>query len=116
VDGAAAQARYARSGDVLWLDAEAAIETYLDRTYAPAEIAAQGADGRILAHSDGKIAAVHVKPGERVSKGQTLVVLEAMKMEFQLAAPFDGVVQALTVEAGMQVRGRQLLLELVPAE
>ncbi|MDR3416807.1 MAG: acetyl-CoA carboxylase biotin carboxylase subunit [Nevskia sp.] len=105
-------ARYAREGEALWLDAEGLIETYADRTYAPAEAAMAGSDGRITAHSDGKIVAVHVKPGDTVEKGQTLVVLEAMKMEFQLAAPMAAVVEAVSVEPGIQVKGRQLLVQL----
>jgi geranyl-CoA carboxylase alpha subunit len=108
-------ARYARAEDALWLDAAGAIECYIDRTYAPAQAAVAGSDGRILAHSDGKIVAVHVKPGDVVEKGQTLVVLEAMKMEFQLAAPMAGTVEAVSVESGMQVKGRQLLVQLRPA-
>ncbi|MDB5988066.1 MAG: acetyl-CoA carboxylase biotin carboxylase subunit [Nevskia sp.] len=107
-------ARYARDTQALWLDAEDRIERFVDRTYAAAEVAAAGSDGRITAHSDGKIVAVHVKPGDTVQKGQTLVVLEAMKMEFQLAAPLDGVVEAVSVEAGLQVKGRQLLVQLKP--
>ena len=89
---------------------------FTDRTYAPAESAAAGADGRITAHSDGKIVAVNVQPGDAVKKGQTLVVLEAMKMEFQLAAPVDGTVASVSVAAGAQVRGRQLLVEVRPVQ
>ncbi|MDE2150688.1 MAG: acetyl-CoA carboxylase biotin carboxylase subunit [Gammaproteobacteria bacterium] len=114
IDGVGGRAHYVRTDDTLWLDALAATEAYVDRTYAPAQSAAADSDGRILAHSDGKIAAVHVKPGDRVEKGQTLVVLEAMKMEFQLAAPFAGHVETISVAAGAQVRGRQLLVELRP--
>jgi geranyl-CoA carboxylase alpha subunit len=113
--GVLATARYAREAEVLWLDAEGSTERYLDRTYAPAETAAAGSDGRILAHSDGKIVAVHVQPGQAVEKGQTLVVLEAMKMEFQLAAPMAATVESVSVEAGIQVKGRQLLVQLKPA-
>ncbi len=109
-------ARYAREQDALWLDAAGAIECFIDRSYAPAQAAAAGSDGRILAHSDGKIVAVHVKPGDTVEKGQTLVVLEAMKMEFQLAAPLAGTVESLSVAAGAQVKGRQLLVQLKPAQ
>ncbi len=108
-------ALYARSQDALWLDAAGATECYVDHTYAAAQTAAAGSDGRILAHSDGKIVAVHVKPGDAVEKGQTLVVLEAMKMEFQLAAPMAGTVETVSVESGMQVKGRQLLVQLKPA-
>jgi geranyl-CoA carboxylase alpha subunit len=113
--GVQAPARYARDGEMLWLDAEGAIECYQDRSYAAAEAAAAGSDGRITAYSDGKIVAVHIKPGDAVEKGQTLVVLEAMKMEFQLAAPMPATVEAVSVEPGAQVRGRQLLVQLRPA-
>jgi geranyl-CoA carboxylase alpha subunit len=112
--GVAAQACYAREGDTIWLDADGAIEAYLDRSYAAAEVEAAGSDGRVLAHSDGRIVAVHVKPGERVQKGQILAVLESMKMEFQLAAPLAGVVDTVSVETGQQVRARQLLVQLKP--
>src|SRR3546814_1669027 len=67
-------------------------------TWVAAETTAVGSDGRLLAHSDGKIVAVHVQPGDVVSKGQTLLVLEAMKMEFQLALPVDGTVEAISVQ------------------
>jgi geranyl-CoA carboxylase alpha subunit len=114
-NGVQGLARHAREQDAVWLDAAGAIECFVDRTYAPAQIAAGGSDGRVLAHSDGKIIAVHVKPGDTVEKGQTLVVLEAMKMEFQLAAPTAGVVEAVSVAPGLQVKGRQLLVQLRPA-
>ncbi|GAC1629869.1 MAG: geranyl-CoA carboxylase subunit apha [Nevskia sp.] len=114
IAGIQAEARYARGGDTLWLAAEGRTEAFTDRSYAVAETTAAGSDGRITAHSDGKIVAVHVKPGDVVSKGQTLAVLEAMKMEFQLAAPVAGVVEAVGVTAGEQVRGRQLLVQLKP--
>jgi len=61
------------------------------------------ADGAILSPMPGRIVAVEVVEGERVVKGQKLVVLEAMKMEHALTAPFDGVVEALTAVAGDQV-------------
>ena len=87
----------------------------LPRLRGPAAAgAAPGSDGRILAHSDGKIVAVHVAAGESVEAGRTLVVLEAMKMEFQLQTPVAGTVQAVSVSAGDQVKARQLLVELEP--
>jgi geranyl-CoA carboxylase alpha subunit len=114
-DGVRGHATYAVAADAVWLCADGATLHFSDRTYAAAESAAAGADGRILAHSDGKIVAVHVKPGEDVRKGQTLVVLEAMKMEFQLATPVDGKVETVSVAAGAQVKGRQLLVQVTPA-
>ncbi|HEY4029297.1 MAG TPA: acetyl/propionyl/methylcrotonyl-CoA carboxylase subunit alpha [Caulobacteraceae bacterium] len=65
--------------------------------------AAAEADGTVRSPIPGLVAATPVKPGEAVVRGQTLVVIEAMKTEHSLAAPFDGVVQAVRVSAGQQV-------------
>ena len=113
-DGVQARGRMARNGDVIWLTAEGVTHPYTDLTFAPAEGAAPGSDGRIMAHSDGKIVAVNVAPGDAVEKGKTLVVLEAMKMEFQLSTPVPGTVKNVSVKAGDQVKARQLLVELEP--
>lgn len=53
-----------------------------------------------------------VEPGETVSRGQGLVVLEAMKMENELSAPADGVIAAVHAEAGTSVAKNDLLVEL----
>ena len=66
-------------------------------------------DGAIRAPMPGRVIAVEVAEGERVAKGQKLLVLEAMKMEHALAAPFDGTVTGLTVAAGAQVQVEALL-------
>jgi len=113
-DGIRGRAHYARHGDQVFVCADGRTFGFTDRTYAPADAGGAGSDGRITAHSDGKIVAVHVQPGETVKKGQTLVVLEAMKMEFQLATPVDGRVEAVSVAAGAQVKGRQLLVQVTP--
>jgi geranyl-CoA carboxylase alpha subunit len=115
-DGTRGRAHYARQGDEVYVCADGRTFGFTDRTYAPAEAGGAGADGRIAAHSDGKIVAVNVRPGDAVKKGQTLVVLEAMKMEFQLAAPVDGTVASVSVAAGAQVKGRQLLVEVTPVQ
>ncbi|AXQ29620.1 acetyl-CoA carboxylase biotin carboxylase subunit [Solimonas sp. K1W22B-7] len=109
-DGVQGKARTAHDGDSVWIDAEGASYRYSDVTLAPAQAAAAGSDGRLLAHSDGKLVAVHVKPGDRVEKGQTLAVLEAMKMEFQLQLPVAGTVESVSVTAGQQVKNRQVLV------
>ncbi len=113
--GVRGRAYYARDADQVYVCADGRTYGFTDRTYAPAEVAGAGADGRITANSDGKIVAVHVQPGDAVKKGQTLVVLEAMKMEFQLATPVDGTVESVSVTSGAQVKGRQLLVQVTPA-
>ena len=60
-------------------------------------------DGSLRAPMPGKIVATPVKAGDAVSKGQPVVVLEAMKMEHALTAPFDGVVESLSASVGDQV-------------
>uniref|UniRef100_UPI0028A8871E acetyl-CoA carboxylase biotin carboxyl carrier protein subunit n=1 Tax=Brevundimonas sp. TaxID=1871086 RepID=UPI0028A8871E len=60
-------------------------------------------DGGLRAPMPGKIVAAPAKAGDKVAKGQPVVVLEAMKMEHALTAPFDGVVAEFNVAVGDQV-------------
>ena len=69
-------------------------------------------DGAILSPMPGKVVSVAVAAGQAVTKGQTLLVLEAMKMEHALAAPFDGVVGELSAVAGGQVAEGVVLARL----
>jgi 3-methylcrotonyl-CoA carboxylase alpha subunit len=54
---------------------------------------------------------VAVKPGAAVGKGDTLLVLEAMKMELPIRAPFDGVIKAVHCKAGDLVQPGVPLLD-----
>ena len=66
--------------------------------------------GRLSAPMPGKIIDFMVKAGDRVSKGQALAVMEAMKMEHTIAAPADGLVSELLYAPGDQVaEGAELL-------
>ncbi len=58
----------------------------------------------------GKIVAVHVKEGDRVSKGQVVVILEAMKMEHRIMAAEDGIVREVRAFPGQQMEAGALLL------
>jgi len=71
-----------------------------------------GADGTLTAPMPGRIVSVEVEEGTTVVAGQKLVVLEAMKMEQGLLAPFDGVVAALTAVPGTQVSEGALLVRI----
>lgn len=67
--------------------------------------------GDILAALPGQIVAVLVQPGEQVVKGQTVVILEAMKMENDILAPRDGTVREVLVKPGdVLAKGDRLLL------
>ena len=66
--------------------------------------------GSLAAPMPGRIIAVMVKPGDRVTKGAPLLILEAMKMEHTIFAPGDGVVQEIHYAASEQVpEGAELL-------
>ncbi len=85
---------------------------------ARADHAAGGAaasDGAILSPMPGRIIAVHAAAGDHVKKGQKLLVLEAMKMEQQLLAPFDGVVKTFTAALDAQI-AEGVLLALIEKE
>ncbi len=72
-------------------------------------------DGAIRSPMPGKIVSVSVKAGDTVTKGQPLLVLEAMKMEHAMTAPFDGVVIELNATAGGQVSEGVVLAKLEAA-
>ncbi|HEU5029888.1 MAG TPA: biotin carboxylase N-terminal domain-containing protein [Spirillospora sp.] len=69
----------------------------------------QVAPGSLLAPMPGTVVRVETEPGAAVAEGQTLVVLEAMKMEHRIAAPAAGTVAELNVEAGRQVESGAVL-------
>lgn len=68
--------------------------------------------GRLTAPMPGKMVAFLAQPGDKVSKGQALAVMEAMKMEHQIHAPRDGVVAELLYAVGDQVAEGSELLKL----
>jgi biotin carboxyl carrier protein len=66
----------------------------------------------VLAQLPGNVYEILCAVGKRVKKGDTLVILEAMKMETLIAAPEDGKVTSLAVEKGMTVQAGQLIATL----
>jgi 3-methylcrotonyl-CoA carboxylase alpha subunit len=73
-------------------------------------------DGAILSPMPGRIIAVSVAAGDRVTKGQKLVTVEAMKMEHSLVAPFDGRIAELNASEGGQVSEGALLVRIEAQE
>ena len=77
----------------------------------------EAADSNILtAPMPGAVRLVAAAPGQKVAKGETLVVLEAMKMEHSLTAPRDGTVAEVLTELGAQVEDGAMLLRLDEAD
>jgi 3-methylcrotonyl-CoA carboxylase alpha subunit len=69
-------------------------------------------DGSVHAPMPGRVVSVTARQGQPVRKGHTLLVLEAMKMELALPAPFDGFVTTLAVAAGDQVTEGAVLVRV----
>jgi acetyl/propionyl-CoA carboxylase alpha subunit len=80
-----------------------------------ADAGGAGGSGSIVSPMPGKVISVKVKAGDTVTKGQALLILEAMKMEHTLTAPRDGVVGELLYAVGDQVAEGGELLRLAPA-
>ncbi|MES2756336.1 MAG: acetyl-CoA carboxylase biotin carboxylase subunit [Pseudomonadota bacterium] len=113
VDGVSSVVPYLRHDGGIDLQIDGQVHSFEDVTFAPASAAADGgADGRVRAAMNGRVAAVFVATGTAVKAGDPLLTLEAMKMEYRHCAPADGIVSNLTVAAGDQVTSGKLLVEL----
>ena len=66
----------------------------------------------ILAPMPGIIIEVELKPGDAVKEGDTILILEAMKMENSIKCPKDGVIKSVLVKKGSAVEKNKLLIEL----
>jgi len=112
LDGVRRRLAYQLAGNRLWLYGEQGNLELSDVTHEPADGQRAARSGSLKAPMDGAIVEVLVAEGDRVGKGQLLLVLEAMKMEHPLKAGVDGIVRRVQVSQGEQVKGRQLLLEV----
>ncbi|MDD9932105.1 MAG: biotin/lipoyl-binding protein [Myxococcales bacterium] len=83
-----------------------------DRTRAPAGEADGAGSGRIASPMEGAVVEVRCAKGDRVSRGDVLLVIEAMKLQHNVLADVDGEVRAIGVGQGDQVAIGQLLLEI----
>ncbi len=92
-----------------WLAFENGHVFELSRASHAVSGSAAASDGSLRAPMPGKIVATPAKLGDAVTKGQPVVVLEAMKMEHALIAPFDGVVANVGVAVGDQVSADTVL-------
>jgi 3-methylcrotonyl-CoA carboxylase alpha subunit len=110
------QAVYVQKGEAaldlhIFMDKGAAVIKHINRLSL---VAAQDAHagGGLNAPMPGKVVSFDVKAGDKVTKGQRVAVMEAMKMEHAITAPTDGVVGELLYTAGEQVAEGAALLTL----
>src|SRR6185436_8065261 len=84
----------------------------VERLGARGRRAGAGAEKTLTANMHGQVAAVLVKAGDPVERGQTLIVLEAMKMELRVTAPHAGRVKQVSCAVGDVVERGRVLAEL----
>ena len=101
------RATLAHDGPWTWLHTGG--DTWAWRDAPEATGGPSAAAGGLTAPVPGVVLAVRAAPGDRVVAGQSLVVLESMKMELDVAAPHDGVVGAIHVAVGEHVARGQTL-------
>ncbi|POB12452.1 hypothetical protein C0Z22_15480 [Halobacteriovorax sp. DA5] len=83
----------------------------LFRGYKPSGLG--GADaGELLTKMPGKVVKINVEVGQTVAAGETLIILEAMKMENEIKSGIDGVVKAIHVKEGDALEENVLMLEV----
>jgi 3-methylcrotonyl-CoA carboxylase alpha subunit len=96
---------------VAWCDGEA---FDIADTRGERLLEAVGGGDAVLAPMPGRLIQLTVAAGDTVARGQTVAVLEAMKMELALPAPRDGIVAAVGASAGAQVTEGTALVRLEP--
>ncbi len=79
---------------------------------APAPTAAAGTGTPVLSPLAGKVVSLSAQPGTAVKKDQTIIVLEAMKMNTDIPAPVDGTIASFAVQPGDTVAEGQVLAYL----
>lgn len=108
-------ARFYRDGDRLYLQHRGLPLAVTDLTLAaPKAAASGGGDGKVRAAMNGRVVALLVRLEDRVTAGQPVLTLEAMKMEHVHKADIDGVVAAITVVEGEQVTTGKIVVEIEP--
>ena len=109
-----------RTGSERWtidVDGERLVADAVDERTAVIREMSGASAGRagprpVVAPMPGLVVRVDVQPGDVVEAGQSVVIVEAMKMENDLVAEADGIVAAVHVEAGQTVDKDQLLVDL----
>jgi biotin carboxyl carrier protein len=116
--GKDAGALVAVDGDTIhvWLDGETQTIRYHDPVGYYGSHADGAADDTVLAPMPGTVIAVNSKPGDTIGRGDTLLVIESMKLETAVKAPRDGVVETVHVAVGQAFDRNAPLVVLVKAE
>jgi len=112
VDGRRTRVALVRAGTEVWVSCAGVTKRLAPESAPPPPDA--GGDPVLRAPMTGRVAKVEAVVGAKVLSGELLVVLEAMKMEYRVAAPRDGVVESVRCREGDRVDLGAVLVTLAP--
>jgi geranyl-CoA carboxylase alpha subunit len=115
IDAVRQRVAVAMDADTLYLGTAAGDCVARDATHDRARATQATSDGAVRAPLTGRVVQVMVEAGAQVTRGQLLVVMEAMKMEHRILAPGDGRVVELRASIGMQASAGVMLLQVQAA-
>jgi 3-methylcrotonyl-CoA carboxylase alpha subunit len=101
-----------RSGSDTWVFLDGRVHVISTSSNAGRSSARQADEFALAAPMPATVAAVHVTPGQQVTRGDVLITLEAMKMELSIKAPRDGRVRAIACRIGDLVQPGVPLVEM----
>jgi len=115
IDGRRIRSRITRAGDRIVVQvARGSVDLVLQPRFELPGV--EETSGGLVARMPGKVIELRVGVGDTVEAGETLLVLEAMKMEHPMSAPEDGVVTEVRVVVDEQVENGAVLLVVEPAD
>ncbi len=113
VDGTTSRWAAAADAGTVWVGSAGGAWALSEQARTLREQVAGAHDGEVRSPMPGSVIAVQIVNGQQVTTGQALVLVEAMKMEHTLSAPYDGTA-LLHVRLGEQVAVDQLLVQVTP--
>ncbi|MDY6884277.1 MAG: acetyl-CoA carboxylase biotin carboxylase subunit [Pseudomonadota bacterium] len=116
IDHQRSRVSFAKTDDILFIDDGLGHFAFTCVTHSKAVHQARQGKAQINAVMDGVIVALLVEQGDAVNAGDTVAIMEAMKMEHPLKATMDGIVQLNAVETGDQVKSKQVIATILQAD
>ena len=114
-EGRAFRVPMVRAGREVWAHIGGRAWGFEDITFEPAAGVEAEGDGKVRASMNGRVVSLDVAVGDKVVRGQRVLVLEAMKMEHAHVTAIDGIVEAIHVAEGDQVEAYRIVIEVAAA-
>jgi geranyl-CoA carboxylase alpha subunit len=99
-----------------WLNIDGATKRFQNQIYMPSSASDSAQKGAAVAPMHGLLTDIMVQEGDIVKPGQTLAVLEAMKMQHEIKSTVHGTIKAVHAVSGKQVAPDSLLIEIEPSD